>query len=59
MVLHRFGQIVIISAINETTYSVKEVFMFRKFLIVAMFATAAGYCFAAESLPQVVTSEVF
>ena len=24
-----------------------------------MFATAAGYCFAAESLPQVVTSEVF
>ncbi len=33
--------------------------MFRKFLIVAMFATAAGYCFAAESLPQVVTSEVF
>ena len=33
--------------------------MFRKFLIIAMFATAAGYCFAAESLPQVVTSEVF
>ncbi len=33
--------------------------MFRKILIVAMFATAAGYCFAAESLPQVVTSEVF
>ena len=34
--------------------------MFRKFLIVAMFATAAGYCFAAEtSLPQVVTSEVY
>lgn len=33
--------------------------MFRKFLIFAMFATAAGYCFAAESLPQVVTSEVF
>ena len=33
--------------------------MFRKFLIVAMFATAAGYCFAAETLPQVVTSEVF
>ncbi len=33
--------------------------MFRKILIVAMFATAAGYCFAAPSLPQVVTSEVF
>ncbi len=33
--------------------------MFRKILIVAMFATAAGYCFAAETLPQVVTSEVF
>lgn len=33
--------------------------MFRKFLIFAMFATAAGYCFAAESLPQAVTSEVF
>ena len=33
--------------------------MFRKILIFAMFATAAGYCFAAESLPQVVTSEVF
>lgn len=33
--------------------------MFRKILIIAMFATAAGYCFAAESLPQVVTSEVF
>lgn len=33
--------------------------MFRKFLIVAMFVTAAGYCFAAENLPQVVTSEVF
>lgn len=33
--------------------------MFRKFLIVAMFATAAGYCFAAENLPQVVTSEVY
>jgi hypothetical protein len=34
--------------------------MFRKFLIFAMFATAAGYCFAAETgLPQVVTSEVF
>lgn len=32
--------------------------MFRKILIVAMFATAAGYCFAAD-LPQVVTSEVF
>ena len=33
--------------------------MFRKILIVAMFATAAGYCFAAQTLPQVVTSEVF
>ncbi len=33
--------------------------MFRKILIVAMFATAAGYCFAAENLPQIVTSEVF
>ncbi len=33
--------------------------MFRKILIVAMFATAAGYCFAAGSLPQVVTSQVF
>lgn len=33
--------------------------MFRKFFIIAMFATAAGYCFAAENLPQVVTSEVF
>ena len=33
--------------------------MFRKILIFAMFATAAGYCFAAQSLPQVVTSEVF
>ncbi len=33
--------------------------MFRKILIFAMFATAAGYCFAAETLPQVVTSEVF
>ncbi|MDR2412658.1 MAG: toxin co-regulated pilus biosynthesis Q family protein [Rickettsiales bacterium] len=33
--------------------------MFRKILIMAMFATAAGYCFAAENLPQVVTSEVF
>jgi len=33
--------------------------MFRKVLIFAMFATAAGYCFAAEGLPQVVTSEVF
>lgn len=32
--------------------------MFRKFLIFAMFATAAGYCFAAQSTPQVVTSEV-
>ncbi len=33
--------------------------MFRKILIVAMFATAAGYCFAADNVPQVVTSEVF
>ncbi len=33
--------------------------MFRKIFIVAMFATAAGYCFAAENLPQIVTSEVF
>lgn len=33
--------------------------MFRKILIFAMFATAAGYCFAANTLPQVVTSEVF
>lgn len=33
--------------------------MFRKIFVVAMFATAAGYCFAAETLPQVVTSEVF
>ena len=33
--------------------------MFRKLLIVAMFATAAGYCFAAEFMPQVVTSQVF
>ena len=33
--------------------------MFRKVLIFAMFATAAGYCFAANGLPQVVTSEVF
>jgi hypothetical protein len=33
--------------------------MFRKILIAAMLATAAGYCFAASKLPQVVTSEVF
>ena len=33
--------------------------MFRKILIIAMFATAAGYCFAATTLPQIVTSEVF
>lgn len=33
--------------------------MFRKILIFAMFATAAGYCFASDSLPQQVTSEVF
>ena len=42
------------------TYSGKDVFMFRKLLIIAMFATAAGYCFAAETpLTQVVTSEVY
>ncbi len=33
--------------------------MFRKILIAAMLATAAGYCFAGTDLPQVVTSEVF
>lgn len=33
--------------------------MFRKIFIFAMFATAAGYCFAAADNPQVVTSEVF
>lgn len=33
--------------------------MFRKIFVIAMFATAAGYCFAAETLPQIVTSEVF
>ena len=33
--------------------------MFRKILFAAMCATAAGYCFAAENLPQIVTSEVF
>lgn len=33
--------------------------MFRKILMAAMFATAAGYCFAADTLPQVVTSEVY
>lgn len=33
--------------------------MFRKILIAAMLATAAGYCFAANALEQVVTSEVF
>ncbi len=33
--------------------------MFRKILIAAMLATAAGYCFAARPLEQVVTSEVF
>ena len=37
----------------------KEGFMFRKILIAAMLATAAGYCFAANALEQVVTSEVF
>ena len=45
--------------INEVKHSGKEVFMFRKFFIFAMFATAAGYCFAAETLPQIVTSEVY
>lgn len=33
--------------------------MFRKILIFAMFATAAGYCFASDDLQQIVTSEVF
>lgn len=34
--------------------------MFRKILITTMFATAAGYCFAADTgVPQVVTSQVF
>ena len=33
--------------------------MFRKILFAAMCATAAGYCFAAEKIPQIVTSEVF
>lgn len=33
--------------------------MFRKVLLFAMFATAAGYCFAAPSLPQIVTSEIY
>ncbi|MCR4917873.1 MAG: toxin co-regulated pilus biosynthesis Q family protein [Alphaproteobacteria bacterium] len=33
--------------------------MFRKILIAGMFATAAGYCFAATEIPQVVTSEVY
>ena len=33
--------------------------MFRIFLIFAMFATAAGYCYAAQPMPQVVTSQVF
>ncbi len=33
--------------------------MFRKILFAAMCATAAGYCFAGDNLPQVVTSEVF
>ena len=40
-------------------YTGKDAFMFRKILIVAMFATAAGYCFAADNLPQIVTSEVY
>lgn len=33
--------------------------MFRKFLIFAMFATAAGYCFANDNVPQSTTAEVF
>ena len=33
--------------------------MFRKIFIAAMFATAAGYCYAAQKAPQAVTSEVF
>ena len=33
--------------------------MFRKILIFAMYAAAAGYCSAAQLMPQVVTSEVF
>jgi hypothetical protein len=34
--------------------------MFRKILLTLMFATACGYCFAAENgMPQVVTSQVF
>lgn len=34
--------------------------MFRKILIITMFATAAGYCFASENeVPQVATSQVF
>ncbi len=33
--------------------------MFRKIFVFAMFATAAGYCFAADGLQQVVTSDVF
>jgi len=36
----------------------KEAFMFRKILITALFATASTYCFAAENIPQIVTSEV-
>lgn len=33
--------------------------MFRKILIVAIFGATAGYCFAAQTVPEVVTSEVF
>lgn len=33
--------------------------MFRKFFIFAMFATAAGYCFAEQNIPQATTAEVF
>lgn len=33
--------------------------MFRKILIIAMFATAAGYCFASDAPIQSTTSEVF
>ena len=37
---------------------VKEALMFRKIFITVMFATTAGYCFAAQNTPQIVTSEV-
>ena len=32
--------------------------LFQKVLFVFMFATAAGFCFASDNIPQVVTSEV-